>query len=141
MGNESSVQRSKESREDEALLKTAASSGDVTAVEALLRKDPLLVYAHTKDGKNVWHLAAEAGHAEVRCRTAPQIMAPFTCRAARVEQLALLASAPPCSSLTASLGGGEIHPIIMFSWGLLHAAKLLATIMLPTHVVVGPLPP
>ena len=66
MGNEASMQRSKESRENEGLLKAAASEGNVAAVEALLAKDPLLVYAHTKDGKNIWHLAAEAGHTEVR---------------------------------------------------------------------------
>jgi ankyrin repeat protein len=68
MGNEASTQKS---RTEEAALRTAAASGDAAAVEAMLKQTPGLVYAHTKAGENLWHLAAESGHTEVRCCAHP----------------------------------------------------------------------
>jgi hypothetical protein len=34
-------------------------------MQALLQQRPGLIYAHSKDGENIWHAAAQGGHPEV----------------------------------------------------------------------------
>lgn len=35
------------------------------AIQALLKQNPSLVYAHSKAGENLWHFAAQGGDAQV----------------------------------------------------------------------------
>jgi hypothetical protein len=40
------------------------------AIQALLKQNPSLVYSHSKAGENLWHFAAQGGHAEVGASSA-----------------------------------------------------------------------
>lgn len=62
MGNEISKQSGR--TEEVALLK-AVLAGDVTSMQALMQQKPGIIYAHSKDGENIWHAAAQGGHLEV----------------------------------------------------------------------------
>jgi hypothetical protein len=62
MGNELSMQAG---RAEEVALMKAVLAGDVAGMQALLQQKQGLIYAHSKDGENIWHAAAQGGHAEV----------------------------------------------------------------------------
>lgn len=64
MGNELSLQSA--ARGEEGVLMRAVLAGDVAAMQAVLQQKQGLVYAHSKDGENIWHAAAQGGHPEVR---------------------------------------------------------------------------
>lgn len=70
MGNEvSMLQQSGRGPEEMALMK-AVLEGDVPGMQALLQQKQGLIYAHSKDGENIWHAAAQGGHPEVRAGAA-----------------------------------------------------------------------
>lgn len=50
---------------DEVAMMKCVVNGDVGLLESLLRKNPTLIYAHSKAGENIWHFAAQGGHLEV----------------------------------------------------------------------------
>jgi hypothetical protein len=64
MGNETSAQLGARSGEEAALLRAVLGS-DVAGLQAALQQKPAAIYAHSKDGENIWHAAAQGGHAEV----------------------------------------------------------------------------
>lgn len=45
----------------------ALAAGSTERARALLEAHPALIYVHTKDGLNVWHLAAQSGDPKVCC--------------------------------------------------------------------------
>lgn len=63
--NSSSAQHA-EHHAGEAALMAAAAFGDVTILEVLQDKDPVLVYAHKKAGDNIGQRTAHGAHVEVR---------------------------------------------------------------------------
>jgi len=63
MGNE--VSRG-EAKAEEVALAQHIASGDVHAIENLLKQKSQLIYAHSRAGENIWHFAAAAGHVEVK---------------------------------------------------------------------------
>lgn len=67
MGNEVSMQTG---RAEEVALMKAVLAGDVAAMQGLLQQKQGLIYAHSKDGENIWHAAAQGGHLEVSCACA-----------------------------------------------------------------------
>lgn len=70
MGNEVSMQSG---RAEEVSLLKAVLAGDVPAMQSLLQQKPGLIYAHSKDGENIWHAAAQGGHPEVCMQRAWQL--------------------------------------------------------------------
>lgn len=50
----------------------ACRPGDVSRMQALLQQKPGLIYAHSKDGENIWHAAAQGGYPEVRQGQGPR---------------------------------------------------------------------
>lgn len=65
MGNELSMQAG---RVEEVALMKAVLAGDVPGMQSLLQQKQGLIYAHSKDGENIWHAAATGGHPEVSLR-------------------------------------------------------------------------
>lgn len=43
----------------------AVLEGDVASMQTILQQKQVLIYAHSKDGENIWHAAAQGGHPEV----------------------------------------------------------------------------
>lgn len=64
MGNELSMQSAAGRSEEVALMK-AVLEGDVASMQTILQQKQVLIYAHSKDGENIWHAAAQGGHPEV----------------------------------------------------------------------------
>lgn len=64
MGNEVSLVGS--GRAEGVALLQAVLSGDVAAMQSILEAKPTAIYAHSKDGENIWHAAAQGGHVQVR---------------------------------------------------------------------------
>lgn len=54
-------------RAEEVALMKAVLAGDVASMQALLQQKQGLIYAHSKDGENIWHAAAQGGHSDVSC--------------------------------------------------------------------------
>ncbi|KAI8465131.1 MAG: ankyrin repeat-containing domain protein [Monoraphidium minutum] len=63
MGNAQSDARI--SREEESKMMAALNAGSIEDARAQLEANPSLIYVHSKDGLNVWHLAAESGDPQV----------------------------------------------------------------------------
>jgi hypothetical protein len=61
MGNE----QSSGAKGEEVEFVQALLSGQLDKLKGLLASTPNIIYAHTKEGQNVWHFAAQGGHAEV----------------------------------------------------------------------------
>lgn len=62
MGNAESHQGV--SSTEKAVLE-AVTRGDTDALIQAMKREPRVLYAHSKDGQNVWHFAAQSGHIQV----------------------------------------------------------------------------
>lgn len=50
-------------------MRSAIAAGSTEDVRRLLEGHPQLIYVHTKEGLNIWHLAAQSGEAKARARS------------------------------------------------------------------------